>query len=58
MMIVVCGLMVFVMLFEARARYLYLYASVFLILSLCGWESLFRWAGRRVYFVFMRKRGE
>ncbi len=57
-MIVVCGLMVFVMLFEARARYLYLYAPVFLILSLCGWESLFRWAGRGVYFVFMRKRGE
>ena len=42
MMIVVCGLMAFVMLFEARARYLYLYAPVFLILSLCGWESLFR----------------
>lgn len=46
--IVVCGLMAFVMLFEARARYLYLYSPVFLILSLCGWESLFRWV-RRVY---------
>lgn len=36
-----CGLLAFVMLFEARARYLFLYAPVFIILSLCGYDSLF-----------------
>lgn len=46
MMVVLCGLMVFLMLFEARARYLFLYSPVFLILSLCGWESFFRRAER------------
>lgn len=40
MMIMVCGLGVFVMLFEARARYLYLYSPVLLILSLCGLSGL------------------
>ncbi|MCM1559348.1 MAG: hypothetical protein NC123_07365 [Butyrivibrio sp.] len=48
MMIVICGLIAFVMLFEARARYLFLYAPIFLILSLCGWESLFR-RGRKLW---------
>lgn len=41
-MVVLAGLLVFVMLFEARARYLYLYSPAFLILSLCGYERLFR----------------
>lgn len=36
-----CGLLAFVMLFEARARYLFLYAPIFLILSLCGYDGLF-----------------
>ena len=39
MMIVVCGLFAFVMLFEARARYIYLYSPLFLILSLVGYEE-------------------
>ena len=39
MMLAVCGLIVFLMLFEARARYLYLYSPIFLILSLCGYEA-------------------
>ncbi|MCM1124422.1 MAG: hypothetical protein NC416_17740 [Eubacterium sp.] len=42
MMLVLGGLLVFVMLFEARARYLYLYSPIFLILSLCGCQALFR----------------
>lgn len=42
MFTVLCGLMVFVMLFEGRARYLFLYAPVFLILSLSGYEALYR----------------
>lgn len=45
MMIVLSGLMVFVMLFEARARYLYLYAPVFLVLSLAGYEGMWRRLG-------------
>lgn len=40
-MIVLAGLLAFVMLFEARARYLYLYSPAFLILSLCGYERLY-----------------
>lgn len=43
----VCGLAAFVMLFEARARYLFLYSPVFLVLSLCGYERIWRWAGRK-----------
>lgn len=41
MMLAVCGLIIFLMLFEARARYLYLYSPVFLILSLCGYEAVY-----------------
>lgn len=41
LMIVLCGLLVFLMLFEARARYLILYSPAFLILSLHGYEGLF-----------------
>lgn len=44
----VCGLMAFVMLFEARARYLFLYSLVFLILSLCGYERIWEWMGSRI----------
>lgn len=40
LMIALCGLMAFVMIFEARARYLFLYSPVFLILSLCGYEGI------------------
>lgn len=39
-MIVLCGLMAFVMIFEARARYLFLYSPAFLLLSLCGYEAV------------------
>lgn len=39
---VLTGLMAFVMLFEARARYLYLYSPAFLILSLSGFQALYR----------------
>ena len=39
--IVLCGLMAFLLLFEARARYLLLYAPAFLLLSLLGYEALF-----------------
>lgn len=46
MMIVICGLMAFVMLFEARARYLYLYTPVFVILSVCGWEAFYEKSAR------------
>ena len=45
MMIVLCGLTAFVMLFEARARYLFLYTPVFLSLSMCGYEAVCRRAG-------------
>lgn len=41
LMIVLCGLTLFLMMFEARARYLFLYSPAFLILSLCGYEGLF-----------------
>lgn len=41
LMIVLCGLTVFLMLFETRARYLFLYSPAFLILSLYGYEALF-----------------
>lgn len=39
--IVLCGLLAFLMLFEARARYLILYSPAFLILSLHGYGGLF-----------------
>lgn len=41
LMIVLCGLLTFLMLFEARARYLILYSPAFLILSLHGYEGVF-----------------
>lgn len=48
--VVLCGLLAFLMLFEARARYLILYSPAFLILSLQGYEGLFTrialWRGR------------
>ena len=47
--IVLCGLTVFLMLFEARARYLFLYSPAFLILSLYGYDGLFS---------FLSKNGE
>lgn len=40
--VVLCGLMAFVMIFEARARYLFLYTPLFLILSLCGYEAAWK----------------
>lgn len=40
MMVVLCGLVAFLMIFEARGRYLYLYSPVFLILSLCGYAGI------------------
>lgn len=42
LMIVLCGLMAFVMIFEARARYLFLYSPAFLLLSLCGYEAVWK----------------
>ncbi len=42
LMTAVCGLFLFVMLFEARARYLFLYTPVFLALSVCGCDALWR----------------
>lgn len=42
LMVALCGLMAFVMIFEARARYLFLYAPAFLILSLCGYETAWK----------------
>ncbi len=41
LLIVLCGLLVFLLLFEAGGRYLLLYAPAFLILSLYGYEGLF-----------------
>lgn len=41
LMIVLCGLLAFLMVFEARARYLILYSPAFLILSLHGYEGVF-----------------
>lgn len=41
LMVVLCGLLTFLMLFEARARYLILYLPAFLILSLHGYEGIF-----------------
>lgn len=48
LMIVLCGLTVFLLLFEARARYLFLYAPAFLILSLYGYEGLFSTISARI----------
>lgn len=48
LMIILCGLMTFVMIFEARARYLLLYAPAFLVLSLSGYEAV--WTRIRVMF--------
>lgn len=42
LIIAISGLLVFLMIFEARARYLYLYSPIFLILSLCGYESFYQ----------------
>lgn len=42
LLISVSGLLVFLLIFEARARYLYLYSPVFLILSLCGYEGIYK----------------
>lgn len=39
--IALCGLLTFLLIFEARARYLFLYTPAFLLLSLYGYESLF-----------------
>lgn len=47
MMIALCGLIVFLMLFEARARYLFLYTPVFVIFAMCGYEALFLLAAKR-----------
>ena len=40
--VVLCGLMAFIMIFEARARYLLIYAPIFLIFSLCGYEAVWK----------------
>lgn len=48
LMIVLCGLMVFVMVFEARARYLFLYSPAFLLLSLCGYEAVWKKSIKKV----------
>jgi len=48
-MIALCGLMVFVMIFEARARYLYLYSPVFLILALWGYEAVWQKAAGVIF---------
>lgn len=37
----ICGLITFLMIFEARARYIFLYAPVFIILSVIGYYTLF-----------------
>ncbi len=42
MMTALCGLLVFHMIFEAQARYPFLYTPVFLVLSLCGVEEIWR----------------
>lgn len=41
LIIILCGLFLFLMLFEAGGRYLFLYAPAFLLLSLYGYEGLF-----------------
>lgn len=48
LVITLCGLLTFLLLFEARARYLLLYAPTFLILSLYGYESLFAMLSTKV----------
>lgn len=42
MAVMLGGLMVFVMLFEARARYLYLYSPVFVVLAVTGFWGCYR----------------
>ncbi len=54
MMTMLCGLAVFVMLFEARARYLYLYSPVFLLLALCGYEAVFSRAAGGIHRIFRK----
>ncbi len=58
MMIVLCGLAFFLLLFEARARYLFLYAPVFVILALCGYEELWRRVFCPVYATWKGGRNE
>lgn len=63
MMVAVCGLFAFVMLFEARARYLYLYTPLILILSLLGYEGVWSRAiqvtatdaGRKIKYLHIEK---
>ena len=39
--IAICGLVTFLLIFEARARYLFLYMPVFILLSMIGYHTLF-----------------
>lgn len=56
LMTAVCGLLLFVMLFEARARYLFLYTPAFLVLSLCGYDAMWR-KGRDLLTRLLRRQG-
>lgn len=48
MFIALCGLALFVMLFEARARYLYLYSPMYLVVALIGYQGIIpkRWCNK------------
>lgn len=39
----ILGIICFVMLFEARARYLYLYSPLFILAAAIGWERFLEW---------------
>lgn len=45
MMIALVMLSVFLMIFECRARYLFLYAPLFVVLATCGFAHLSSWCG-------------
>ena len=39
-MLAIIGLTLFVLLFEARARYLYTYAPIYILLGAVGWKQM------------------
>lgn len=56
MMIAILMLSMFLMIFECRARYLFLYTPLFVILAMSGYAQLFSWGERVFSNVLSRKK--
>lgn len=48
MMLSIIGLTLFEWIFEARARYLFLYAPFYVLLGTCGWARMTAWFQRKI----------